>query len=80
MGYDAIGRVVSFTDGANKLTQFAYDTDDNLTQVTDAINGVTRYTYTTGVFGEGKLLSAPLPTPRASPPASATTQKAGLPA
>ena len=41
-------RLIKFTDGAGKFTQYAYDTAGNLTSITDPNNNITRIGYDTG--------------------------------
>ena len=48
IGYDALGRMTSKTDQANKATQYGYDPLGRLTSVTQFLNGnplVTSYGY-----------------------------------
>jgi YD repeat-containing protein len=43
--YDALGRVISKTDQAGKVTQYGYDALGRLIGVTDALNQITQYGY-----------------------------------
>jgi RHS repeat-associated protein len=47
-GYDKNDNVLTLTDSLNRVTHFAYDALDRLTQETDAKNGITKYDYDKG--------------------------------